>query len=533
MHASDRTEVAPPSTGWFFLPALLFGLALWGANLLLGNLNQDEGWYLLAALRTARGQLPYRDFFFTQGPVMPLVYGALSPLWAPAGLLGGRLLTGLCGLLAVALAAALAARLAPPRHRAHAALCAWLFTACAPVHGYFSVLPKTYSLAALFLLGGFARLARGRAGALSAGLLLGLAAATRISLAPALPCVLLVLWFRRAEPDGRQAWLRFGLGAGAALALTYGVALAATGEAFLFAQRYHATRNAGGAAAWLALRAGFASRTLQAYPLLWLVALGLLACALRGRRLFAAPSLLAAAGWTAAAVTLLHALSPFPYDDYQTPVMPLLAAVAAAAFWRGAAAADPSGRWSGRLLAGFCGAALLLAMGSPLLMEWQVIRKDRFWFQQKTRPDLLVLRDAGRWIRARSPAGSLLLTQDAYLAVEAGRDVPPGLEMGPFSLFPGLADEEARRHHLHTPATLRQAILASEAPLAATSGYSFALACPGTDPLDEAERQRLLEALARRYEPVRSIPDFGQAHTTLTLWRLRANPDPDRPATAP
>ena len=46
-----------------------------------GGLNQDEGWYLYAAQLVHDGKLPYRDFFFTQGPTMPFVYSLLSPLW--------------------------------------------------------------------------------------------------------------------------------------------------------------------------------------------------------------------------------------------------------------------------------------------------------------------------------------------------------------------------------------------------------------------------------------------------------------------
>lgn len=531
---------AAPGLGVWLLPALGLGLALAAANVVLGNLNHDEGWYLLAALRTARGQWPYRDFLFTQGPAMPFAYGVLSPLWAPWGVLGGRVLTALLGLAASGFAAALGGRLAPPRFRVHAALTVWLLTACVPVHSYFTAIPKTYALAGFFLLGGFALLPglprEGRSPcdcgrtksvlplrALFAGLLVGLAAATRISLAPALPCVVFFLWLRRAEASGRRAWLSFAAGGALALAATVGLCLLRFGDAFLFAQRYHATRASGGLVAWVALRAGFASRTLQAYPLLWTLGLGLLVSgrAWKGRD----PA--AHAAWaTVAGVTVLHALSPFPYDDYQTPVMPLLAAVAAAGLWQGLDSAPEAAarRWASPLLGGLLGATLLMALASPLLMDWMVLRKDRFWFERKPRPDMWVLRDAGRRVRELVPEGQLLLTQDAYLAVEAGRDVPAGLEMGPFSIFPGLADAEARRHHAHTPATLAHLIQTSDAPAAATSGYSFAVACPGTDPLGDADRSMLFAALARAYDPVAEVPDFGQAHTQLTLWRRKPCP---------
>ena len=84
---------------------LLLALALHALNLWLGNLNQDEGWYLYSALEQAAGRLPYRDFFFSQGPLMPRVYGLLAPLWAPMGVAGVRALTALLGLCCAGLAA--------------------------------------------------------------------------------------------------------------------------------------------------------------------------------------------------------------------------------------------------------------------------------------------------------------------------------------------------------------------------------------------------------------------------------------------
>ena len=90
---------------------LAFGAAacLSVVAVLWGGLNQDEGWYLYAAQLVHDGKLPYRDFFFTQGPTMPFVYSVLSPVWRLAesplhGLLGGRVVT-----LAFGLAATLAA----------------------------------------------------------------------------------------------------------------------------------------------------------------------------------------------------------------------------------------------------------------------------------------------------------------------------------------------------------------------------------------------------------------------------------------
>jgi len=116
-----------PSSGslrWLWAATLLALLGLTAANLLLGDLNQDEGWYLYAARQVQAGQQPYRDFAFTQGPVFPAVYGALYGVVRRFGVAGGRALTALFGLGAVALAGWIAARSvrAPAMRRASASV---------------------------------------------------------------------------------------------------------------------------------------------------------------------------------------------------------------------------------------------------------------------------------------------------------------------------------------------------------------------------------------------------------------------------
>ena len=70
--------------------------------------------------------------------------------------------------------------------------------------------------------------------------------------------------------------------------------------------------------------------------------------------------------------------------------------------------------------------AALGAGTSTLNEEWMIVGKDRFWVVRKAQPDLALLRATARDIAARVPPETYLLTQDIYLAVEAGRRVPPG-----------------------------------------------------------------------------------------------------------
>ena len=137
-----------------------------------GSLNQDEGWYLYAAQLVHDGKLPYRDFFFTQGPTMPFVYSVLSPLWRSVGsplhgLLGGRVVTLAFGFLAILAAVALVRSLVPAARRGLAGLTVFAMLGCNLYHLYFVTIPKTYALASLFVAAGFYLLMAGHIADLS------------------------------------------------------------------------------------------------------------------------------------------------------------------------------------------------------------------------------------------------------------------------------------------------------------------------------------------------------------------------------
>jgi hypothetical protein len=504
------------------------GLAcvLAAANFWFGNLNQDEGWYLYAALESARGRLPYRDFFFTQGPLLPLVYGWLAPLWSPWGVAGGRLLTSVLGLGGGALAALLAARVLPAGRKLAGAVVVWCLIAGCTYHSYFTTLPKTYALASVLLLGGYLALTAlsraPRALPLLAGLLLALAAGTRLSLGATL--VVTGLWLLGHRRQMGHVWFWFGVGGVLGLAAVYGPFLALAPAQFRFANSFHSGRDTGGG---LLFVAGSVSRCVRGYlPLALLTSV--LTVAWLGTRRCAAdtrPRMDAPAGpllWLLAFVAVfgVHLVSPYPYDDYQVPVMPLLAAAVAVWLFRLPSMASLR---AATVVWAVIAAAGLAAFASPINQDWFVIRQDRFWVVTKPHPDLARLRQVGRWIRESTPADTPLLTQDIYLAVESGRRVPPGFEMGPFGYFPGLDDAQADTCHVLNRAALERELATTVAPLAAFSGYALTIGAPSMRELPAADRQALWQVVERRYERLESVPDFGQGHTPLTLWRLRAS----------
>jgi len=168
-------------------------------------------------------------------------------------------------------------------------------------------------------------------------------------------------------------------------------------------------------------------------------------------------------------------------------------------------------------------ASVASSFSSPINQDWMIAGRDRIWWRFKDKPALMKLREVGRELRAMAPHGGLL-TQDIYLAVEAGLYVPIGWEMGPFSYYPEMSHETARRLRLTNTSSILNDIQQSCAEVAAVSGYGFSVSSPDVTPVDAETREKIMATLRDRYELFKTVPNFGQASTALELYRLR-NPD--------
>lgn len=521
------------------LAALVAIALLQAASLWFGDLNQDEGWYLYGAGLVAAGQRLYLDFASTQGPVMSYAYALAQPLVQRWGLAGGRAFTGMLGLASFLSSAWLAWRLARPpgsesgseatarAGSARAAVLALLLVGVNVFQCYFCTIVKTYSLAALCLVLGFVALSRavGRRAApwaLVAGVAMMLAAGTRLSavLAPAATALALLLSCGGDRREQGQRAAGFMAGAAVGGAVVFLPFLIAAPEPFWFGVvAYHAGREPGGLLLGLAYKGGFVARLGLAYSAALAVAL-----ALAGHRLFsgrrsppepAAHWLLPALWSSVLAVSAIHFLAPFPYDDYQAMIYPLFAAGVAVALERRVRAF-----WPVPAVAAVCA---LLALSSPVLQGWFIGPRDRIWWPLKKASPLMVLRTTAASLRALPEyrAGDLLLTQDPYLAVEAGLRLPRGLELGQFSYFPDWEDARADRCRVLNHRRFRELLDSCPAPLAAFSGYGFAIRSPEVQPLAGEESRELWAHLERRYAFWRAVAPFGQADTELRLYRLR------------
>jgi hypothetical protein len=489
------------------LLAVLLGLSA----LVFAPLNQDEGWYLLAAQRVSQGQLPYRDFAFTQAPLLPFVYQGALPLVDSFGLAGGRMFSLGLALAALAVTVHAARREGGPG----AACIAAALLGLNLFQAQYTATVKTYGFAGLALaLAASAWLryqtTRRMTPLVLCALALSLAAATRFSLI--LFFVPLGLALLPLRPDRkRRAAITFAVAGFAGLLLLYGPFLITAREGLWFGLvEYHAGRQV---TSPLLLKAGFLSRVLQSY---FPAALAMGVLLLRRKPLLPGMTALAAA---IGCVSLLHFLAPFPYDDYQAALYPALALLLAIELPR----RFPESEHHRLAIACVC-ICLASIFSSAQLMGWFAHRQDRIWWRMKTTPDLLRLREVAADLRELAPDADVLFTFDPYLAVEARMDVPPGMEMGPFSYFPDMDDARAKRLNVLNANLLRQRIEKSEAPLAAISGYAFSIASPGIteiQPRQDEGHAAVLRTFQRHYRPLRLYRDFGQGSTDLEILRLR------------
>ncbi|MDA0990408.1 MAG: hypothetical protein O3A51_06615 [Verrucomicrobia bacterium] len=515
-----------PTRCLFWIVGVAAALTLNAANLFWGALNQDEGWYLYGARLVAEGRQPFVDFATTQGPVMTYVYALADPLTRAWGLAGGRLFTSLLGLMGVGLAAWLAGRIvtrdasssaASSGGAGLAALVTVFLIGVNVFQSYFTTIVKTYALAALLLLTGFALLTQrtGRRGLFCcwvAGFVLFAAAATRLSAVFVLPIVFFVL-IRR---ERAAAWSVFGGAVLACLLLILPFAIRAPEALWFGLVDYHGGRDAGSLSATIAYKAGFVSRLLLAYGAAACVGVaGFIYARLvkpeSGSRL----PILTMLWWSVAIISAVHLLAPFPYDDYQVMIYPLFAVALAVTLVR----------WTHQwwISAAVCLICVAMALASPINQSWFVGQRDRIWWPLRAASPLRVLQETAATIRDRPDytPGATLLTQDPYLAVEAGMRIPRGLELGQFSYFPDWPRERAETCHVLNRDMFRDLLRSCDATLAAFSGYGLAIRSPEVLPLSDAEQAALWALVEARYQPVLEVEPFGQADTRLRLLARR------------
>ncbi len=476
--------------------------------LFLGELNEDEGWYLLASLRVMAGARPYLDFAYTQSPVLPYVYGPVQVLLGQ-GVLVGRITSLILETSAMLMCMSVAWRLAGGR----AALVVALAWGLNPYLAYFAVVVKTYPLtlfftsAALFVLLGRPQVPW-RAGVAAA--LLALAAGTRLSAMAALPA----LWLLSARRRTLRPAMACALTVLALVFLPF--ALQEPGNTWWNLLGYHISRYRGLEplyALWLKLHALWVTLRVFVFPV---GAMLLLRAAVGAGQL----TVLARSSWAhkpeqdflwgaLVLVFLSHFIPGGAFEDYQVIVLPYLSVLLALLLGRGmdGMAGPALRRFHGRL-------AGLLLLGALLC------RGVNWLDMSGGSPPLAELEQVANSVRQHAGDG-MLFTLHAPVAVQSGVEVYDGLEMGVFSYNPDTAPRRVHELHLLNDETVMEKLEDPRTTVVVLCESDFRF--DGSHhPLDQEKqegfRRQVLALLDGRFVRVLSLEKWGQFKEPVAVY---------------
>jgi hypothetical protein len=469
-----------PSRFWLRVALSVLGLAivlgLYGwfvARYLDGTeLNADEGYYAVAARSVLEGKLPYRDFGYTQMPLLPYVNG-LAMRVVGFGVIEQRAVNATwAGLGLLVLVLALRMRLG----RLEPGIVAAFTVVASPNWISFQVMGKSYGAAGFFLAcSAAAVLVRGpiprRAVALAVAATL--AVGCRLSSGPVV--VLLGLSLLLEARGWRMRLLAAGLPVALGALALLPFLLAAPENAIFYTWTYH-------------MQSTFMRRSLAQALEWWKTAPAAILVLATG--LFGLPVLARRRMWTEALLLLagvagivLPMIPQSAYGEYVNPALPLASSAGMLAFWSvGEAQGNP-----------FRHVAWVL----PALVLFQTL------------PDVVPGRTsasldrAAAYLRAEVPAGPIL-TPVPMVAIEAGRAVIPGTEMGMFAAMGPQDRPLAKRLRLTTLPDLARVVEARQAAavvkMPGAAVWNFRWQVPTLHRQPPGAYSRFEQALAKNYE---------------------------------
>jgi len=507
----------------YLLLALLVGEGL--VFVYYGNVNRDEGWYLYASRLVYEGHIPYRDFSYFQGPVLPYVYGLPQALLGPS-LLIGRLTSLAFILIAILGVAYLAWRLA-----GHTALL-WALSLMFlnPMLMHHATLARSEaSVTALSVLalGALLRFRKGAPALIVAPALLLVTSGIRLVLLPAFLGVSAFVWWSTPTTKCRR------LLAGGLLGLE---ALVIFGIPVLLAPRQ----------ALFGLWSSQVSRTNQLAPsepgpwATFLAKMGDLEGLWGLYLMLLVPTVVLGAylilryyqGWEprrprfegdplsnyllVLALALLifgpHImLSPIK-TRYFVPSSALLTVAIAAAAVRLPGSANLRAFRSSFV---FMLAAVVLLGAAPYAARYTQMLDVRD-------PDLEELRDVGHVLSSYLDDDEPFVTFDVTLALAADRPVVRGLEMGQFSYWPSFSADKAADLQVFNRDRLLQAIGGDGPRVVALTDFDLMLIGLFNTPNPQASLQekpplRVLPELKGWFTLEETVPLFGQIRDNLYI----------------
>ncbi len=474
-----------------YLAAAIFHVAF-------GSMNVDEGFYAAATRAVWQGEVPYRDFGFTQPPVV--IY-ANAPLLAALrfGLFEQRVVNAFWGVLALAVASQLVWK---RTGRGGGLVLLAVFT-LTPAWLYFVNLGKTYGLTAFLVMVMVSLLLQARVGwrktaALSLVGVLG--AASRL---PAVPFFAL-LWMFSLWEGGWRGWRHLAVAFGCLLAAFSAVLLpfilVAPEQFWFWVVEFHriSVPQKEWGLAWNDI-AGLAPAAwlLVLAAMIWLVVKRPQGVGLEISVLVAS---LAGVG--------VNLLPRGAYEEYAVPILPPLVAaslIILGPFWR---------RGLCWWRTGLVGLILLLSAGSIPLINWHKLQDAQksfpsCWLPTNVPPYDFELarsiREGRAAIQQLLPSGQSFVGPAIMLAVEADRPIPRRFRMGAFTCTADYDEPRADRLHLATLQLFEQLVRDKEVPVIAMHEdikFNFAWSVPSLAFQPAEFFVPLQEYIVNHFEPV-------------------------------
>lgn len=517
-------------------PSLLAWLALLGVCaffVIYRIVNLDEGWYLWAARLVYRGELLYRDFTYTQTPLLPYVYGPGLRVLGE-GLYQGRVITAGFALV-MALAAVAITRLRIPASGDSGATSGMqggiflllLLASSLYIIAYYTY-SATYALSGALLLGLLwtagapprPRLA-GTGWAAATGALLALGIAARLSLVAVLPPVLFYLLWR--YPGRRRA-------IGGYFGVAFVAILAATCGPFLFIAPENMVYDIFGFHVDRVLRWDWHLQKIGRTLVQTMWDLGLLVAVNGGLWLYWLARRLRRADWWAAVarrdyelllvacffalliVQLIPSTTISHYHTLQAPLLCILATIGIYTVGIHAAEIHPQrGHAMGMVLRtgrGWTQGAIAGLVLLNLVHQAGVVRA----YDLVTWPpenQVQITQEVARNLRAFDLAGRRLLGFSTHLALEADMTIPRGYEMSIFSYRPAWTRAEALRNKAINNELLMEHLRQGVDAVALTE---FELG------MLYGEREAVLTTLHEHYRLWKSYPGFDPFRNRLYLY---------------
>ncbi|MEZ4733941.1 MAG: glycosyltransferase family 87 protein [Caldilineaceae bacterium] len=476
-------------------------LAIFLFLLFFRRVNLDEGWYLGAARLVYSGELLYRDFAYTQTPLLPYIYGLWQLLWG-IGLYQGRILTILLSLVAWLLSAVSAYRVGGWR--------AALFCLALLLTSVFAAMQYTYTatyaltaclMAAAIDISLCAWPERRRT--ILAALLMSLAVTVRLSTVVALPPFLLYLVLR-----SRQRWqmlLWAGLTTGVTLGLVLGTFWLLSGDLMFYdIWGFHLDRI---------LRTKWRLEKIRLRTVRTAIdfAVPLLLCGVGSwwsirrlvrpkRQALATLPFGVTLALTLMAGTLFVAhIVPRTTDSYYTslqlPMMSTVGGIVLALLYK----------QLGRPLAYLLPFSFLLCNGA--FQGYATWRDGALTWPPQNQ--VAVVRHAAQLVQRYTASTATLLTFNQHLALEAKRSTLPGYEMGIFSYRPTWHVEEAHHYKVINNDLLFADLAAGQGAAAFTEfdlGQIY------------GERERFFTILHDHYRWFYTVENFGPFGDVLNLY---------------